>query len=204
MQKAFTLIELLVVIAILGLLAAFAVVDYGNAVKKSRLEVAVERMISVLEDVRLRAQNRLVVEGEGEATASVLNCWGIRLETRQNPVIVQALWDSENNRCDFDDLETQEPVQWSEEVLLEELGWVVETIPESVTMASAPLWIFFEPPLGEAVVYLGSDPNLVMVFPIRDVQMVLSYGGSQEEAWTRTIHFFPLTFKMVVTSGYLK
>ncbi len=169
--KAFTLIELIVVMTVIALLSAVAMIDYGMSVKKARLQVATEELGLLFEDAGVRTQSQMGSEG-------VAKCWLIEVPIGAAPVLNSVEW---NDGCSFSAAIEEENLAWDKVEILK-------------TSTGDSLWFMFSPPDGDISVYNDSG-SIITESPL---QITLSYNGSSEEIFTKTVEITPVTANFVI------
>lgn len=172
-QKGFTFIELLVVILIISTLAALVLTGYSQGIKKSRLAMGAEEFFSVLQQAQTQVKAGLIEEGS-------LLCLGAEVNTGGDNFLIKT--PSEEGNCVLESVIA---------TLKIELPQNVQVL--KVNEETGAISILFAPPLGEIKI-LGSDGSDFS--GADEISIVLSYGGREEEAWTREIVLYPSISKI--------
>lgn len=194
----FTLIELIIVMTLLAILALVGLMDYGVSIRKARLEVAVEGLIFLFEDAQVKTQTKSTDPDAGSSDF-VVECWGLRLELNELPVVVKAPW--EEQACVWAEATIDQSVQWDDSIQL--FGWKVEQLDGVLSAEQTnPLWMTFSPPQGDMVLYTGSQDFLNRLSDVNEVALGIAYGRETSEVWSKTLTVVPVTSNFVISPGY--
>jgi prepilin-type N-terminal cleavage/methylation domain-containing protein len=183
-NDAFTLIELIVVMTIMAILATAAFMDYGMSVKKARLDISTDQMVTMLEDAQVRTRTNY-----GEES----NCWGLYVAAGDEPYLVLVPW--ENDQCQISLVEVERSLEWNSSVAIadvqkRESGALAFTSVDELTF-------LFYPPNADMLVYddTGLYPDLI------EASVQVSLDTSADEVLNKTLTISPTTSSFVVTSG---
>lgn len=145
-RAAFTFVELMVVIAILSVVAVFVIADYRGATDRTRVQLATEELMSLMEKARVNTQ-----AGVGGGSAQ---CYGVHVQSEVVPEFYEVEWDSVQQRCNVESTVLKESLSWS---LAEVAGLVWQRFSEAglplATDSGDELWFIFAPPNGTLNVY---------------------------------------------------
>ncbi|MDP2624651.1 MAG: type II secretion system protein, partial [Candidatus Peregrinibacteria bacterium] len=122
-HPAFTFVELLIVITILSILSVMALIDYGFSIKKARLQVATAEVVALMQEAQVKAQTSY--SQEDESGNEYVVCWGVVVSSSDAPMMVQVLWNEEDQTCSSDtaDWEEADSLFWGETMGIARIEW---------------------------------------------------------------------------------
>lgn len=203
-RGGFTLVELLVVITVISILSVAAWMDYGLAIKKARLQVAVEELLNLFHEGEVYAQSRYVEVSDPTSGEESIFCWSVILDTSSEPRLLAVPWNETTQTCSSSDVYTGDErhvADWHSAVAVESIEW--ESVSASFgtsTGTTDSIAFLFVPPDGFIQVYADStSPTLLS--DVSRVTLGLSYNGSDSMALTKTLEITPVTSSFVVEPG---
>lgn len=202
-RGGFTLVELLVVITVISILSVAAWMDYGLAIKKARLQVAVEELLNLFHEGEVYAQSRYVEVSDPTSGEESIFCWSVILDTSSEPRLLAVPWDETTQTCSSAVYTGDERhvADWHSAVVVESIEW--ESVSASFgtsTGTTDSVAFLFVPPEGSIQVYADSTSSTLLV-DVSSVTLGLSYNGSDSMALTKTLEITPVTSSFVVEPG---
>ena len=192
--QAFTLVELLVVMTIIAILAVVALVDYGTSVKKARLQIATEQVVVLLENAGVSAQTNIEAETQS-------NCWAVLLEAATEPSLYKIPYD---DGCDtsVSNFEEDQSLNWVNQLAINELTYVTtDSYGTAGGGTLSSIWIVFAPPDGDISVYENGLSTISRISDVTEVEVPISFDGSEDPVFNKTITIVPITSSFVISSG---
>jgi prepilin-type N-terminal cleavage/methylation domain-containing protein len=202
-RGGFTLVELLVVITVISILSVAAWMDYGLAIKKARLQVAVEELLNLFHEGEVYAQSRYVEVSDPTSGEESIFCWSVILDTSSEPRLLAVPWDEATQTCSSDVYTGDERhvADWHSAMAVVSIEWEsVSASFDTSTGTTSSIAFLFIPPDGSIQVYTEPDvPTLVS--DVSTLTIGLSYADSDSIALTKTLTITPVTASFVVEPG---